>query len=64
MKIAIDRDRCIASGVCTLEAPEVFGQDEDGLVVLRLDAPGDELAESAHQAARACPAFVIEIDES
>lgn len=63
MRIRTERDSCIASGACVLEAPQVFDQDEDGVVVLLAESPAPEVADSARNAMMACPAAVITIDE-
>jgi ferredoxin len=59
MRIVVDSDNCIASGSCVLEAPELFAQDEDGIVILLQELPPEELHERALAAVRACPAAVI-----
>jgi ferredoxin len=63
LKVAIDRRRCISSGYCVLEAPAVFAQDEEGLVVL-LDANHPPAQHAAAKTAElACPAAVITVSE-
>jgi len=61
MKVVADRTRCVGAGQCVLAAPEVFDQDEDGIVMLLDDAPAESEHESVREAARACPATVIEL---
>ena len=63
MKITVEQDICIASGACVLACPEVFQQDEDGLVVLVTDEPLSEFEDAAREAMAACPAAVIAIEE-
>jgi ferredoxin len=63
MKVVVETDNCIASGACVLECPEVFDQDDDGLVVLLTDSPGEQLHAGVRSAAAACPAAVILIEE-
>jgi ferredoxin len=63
MKVTIDRDKCIASGACVLANPNVFAQDDDGIVWLLQEHPGEEQAEATRDAMFACPAMVIEVDE-
>jgi ferredoxin len=60
MRVQIDADKCIGSGACVLACPEVFSQDDAGIVVLLDEAPGIELQEQVREAERACPAEVIE----
>jgi ferredoxin len=60
VRVEIDADKCIGSGACVIACPEVFGQDDSGVVVLLQDSPGVELHEKVHDAVRACPAEVIE----
>lgn len=63
MRITTQPAKCIASGACRLAAPQVFGQDEDGVVTVLLADPPDELKASARAAAIGCPAAVITIEE-
>jgi ferredoxin len=47
-----------------MNATELFDQrDEDGVVVLLNEHPSADQAEDARQAAAACPAQVIHIEE-
>jgi ferredoxin len=47
-----------------MNAPEVFDQrDEDGVVVLLNEHPSDDQTEATRQAAAACPAQAIHIEE-
>ncbi|MGV0794297.1 ferredoxin [Mycolicibacterium sp. XJ1819] len=64
MKITVDQDKCISSGQCVLNAGEIFDQrDEDGVVVVLNDHPSTDQAESVRNAAEACPAQAIDIEE-
>lgn len=67
MRIEIDYDRCIASGACVTACPQVFGQDDAGIVVLSTATPRIELRTAVADAVAACPAACIEVrarDES
>src|SRR5690625_2964302 len=64
MKIKITAGRCISSGNCTMQAPDLFDQsDEDGSVILRQSTPPPDLHDAARRAAAACPALAIQIEE-
>jgi ferredoxin len=64
MKVAVDTDKCIASGQCVLTSPEVFDQrEEDGVVVLLTPSPSAELAANVKQAATLCPAVAITVED-
>lgn len=60
--IEIDLDRCCGAGTCVLRAPEVFDQDDrDGTVIVLVEHPGDDLAESVARAVQDCPASAIRV---
>ena len=64
MKVTVDQNICASSGNCVMNAPEVFDQrDVDGVVVLLNEHPSDEQTAGARQAAAACPAQAIYIEE-
>ncbi|RYJ28363.1 ferredoxin [Streptomyces sp. L-9-10] len=63
MRVHTETEKCVAAGVCVLAAPEVFDQDDDGLVVVLDDSPQSEQREVVLDAAARCPAAVIRLDE-
>ncbi|MCP9273227.1 ferredoxin [Mycolicibacterium arenosum] len=64
MKVTVDQDKCVSSGMCVMNAAEVFDQrDDDGVVVLLVPEPGPEYAAETRKAAAACPALAIQIEE-
>ena len=64
MKVIVDQDKCVSSGMCVMNAGDMFDQrDDDGVVLLLTDNPPLEQAENARQAAAACPALAIDIEE-
>lgn len=54
-RIAADRDTCIGSGLCAISEPGIFGQDDDGLVVLLAEGAGPGQGAPVQQAIRQCP---------
>jgi ferredoxin len=64
MKVTVDQDKCVSSGQCVLNAIDVFDQrDDDGVVLLLVDSPPDEQLTNVRNAAAACPALAIDIEE-
>ena len=59
MKIEVRRDVCVGYASCMVIAPDVFDVDDDNLVVVLNDSPGQELHAAAQQAARSCPKSAI-----
>jgi len=62
-KVAVDEDLCIGAGQCVLVAPQIFDQDDRGLVILLDARPPPALHEAARKAAKLCPARAITIEE-
>jgi ferredoxin len=64
VRVVVDQDRCVSSGQCVLNATEVFDQrDDDGVVLLLTDSPTTAQAADVRNAAAACPALAIDIEE-
>lgn len=60
MKVAVDADLCIGSGMCALTSPKVFDQDPAEAVVVLLDPePPASEHENVRLAVQRCPAAVI-----
>ena len=63
MRVAVDRDRCEANGVCAGLAPEVFDlDDEDYLHILAADVP-PALAGPVRSAVTSCPKQALRLAE-
>ncbi|AKJ09706.1 ferredoxin [Streptomyces incarnatus] len=62
MKISIETDNCCGAGQCVLVAPEIFDQDDDGIVILLDPAPSDDAREAVEDAIAICPADVIQLE--
>ncbi len=62
MKASIDDGRCRGHGVCTTICPEVFAMTDDGYAEAIVDEVPDELADSAREAAEACPENAVVLD--
>src|SRR5882757_8408017 len=56
--------RSLGAGQCVLAAPELFDQDDDGIVTLLDAAPAAQGRAGARDAALLCPAVAIGVDSS
>jgi len=63
VKIAADRDVCIGAGLCVTTVPDVYDQDEAGLVVLLAEEPTGELEAAAREAVGLCPSGALRLIE-
>jgi ferredoxin len=61
MRIKADTNLCVGSGQCVLIEPAVFDQDDDGIVALLTDQPGDQRAAQARHAVTLCPSRALSI---
>lgn len=61
MGIVVQRDACVGAGQCALVAPDLFDQDDDGIVLLLQPNPEGALVDAATRAARLCPARAIAV---
>ncbi|MGW2201410.1 ferredoxin [Streptomyces sp. NPDC001774] len=62
-RLSVDRGRCIGAGMCAMTAPEVFDQDDDGLVLLLYPEPPAADRAAARMAAGVCPSGAITLHE-
>nr|WP_320779300.1 ferredoxin [Streptomyces sp. CRN 30] len=64
MRVTIDSESCVGSGMCALTAPAVFDQDDDGYGVVRPgseDGRGDPML---LEAVRGCPVQAVAVLEA
>ncbi len=64
MKIVVDFDKCDSNGVCCGIAPEVFELDDQNFLVIKQEAPGEELRDTMQECVRSCPTGAISIEET
>lgn len=62
MRIAADRDACIAAGNCVMVAGELFDQDDDGIVVATEDDIDEADEDKAREAVTLCPASALRLE--
>ncbi|MEV0729833.1 MULTISPECIES: ferredoxin [unclassified Polymorphospora] len=62
-KVTVDVDGCIGAGQCAFLAPEVFDQDQMGIVRLLREEPDGSQLDDAREAATTCPSGSISISD-
>lgn len=55
MRIEADRERCVGSGLCADQLPEVFDQDDDALVLPCVSEVPPELLRDVEEVVQRCP---------
>lgn len=61
MVVHVEYDKCIGAGMCAMTSPEVFDQDDNGIVTL-LPHENDESAEDAvRRAVSVCPSAALSL---
>jgi ferredoxin len=63
MHVSVDQDKCVGSGRCSFELPDVFDQNAQGMVDVVDADPPQEAFERLHVAAQLCPAEAIRLEE-
>lgn len=63
MQVTVDPVKCIGAGQCVLTVPEVFEQDDDGVVTLVDERPATGLRDAVRDAAARCPVEAIGVDD-
>lgn len=63
MKVSAARDVCIQAGNCVMVASAVFDQDDDGVVVVRVDEVPDGEEKRVQEAVMLCPSQALRIDD-
>ena len=64
MRLRVDGDRCVGHGRCYVLAPDVFGEDERGHCVPRLEVVPPQLLPQARLGQENCPEHAISIDDA
>lgn len=55
MRVVANPRGCIGAGQCVITAPSVFDQDEDGIVVVLQERPGEAELPEVRAALDLCP---------
>jgi ferredoxin len=63
MKVVVDFDLCESNAVCMDVAPEIFKVDDDDMLHILIESPGEELRGKLEECVRLCPRQAISIQE-
>ncbi|MFE9318320.1 ferredoxin [Streptomyces albidoflavus] len=63
MRVTVDSEQCVGAGQCVLNAPGVFDQDDDGVVVLLRAEPDERDHEAVRTAGDLCPSASVVLQE-
>ncbi|MDH3687796.1 MAG: ferredoxin [Myxococcales bacterium] len=63
MKVVVDFDLCEANAVCMDVCPEVFKVDDDDMLHILIEEPGEELRSKVEESVRLCPRQAISIEK-
>jgi ferredoxin len=63
MKVVVDYDLCESNAVCMDVCPEVFKVDDDDMLQILIETPGEDLRAKVEDAARLCPRQAISLLE-
>jgi ferredoxin len=61
MQVEADRDVCVGAGLCALTAPDVFDQDEEGIVAVLDGHPSGEALDAALRVETLCPSGAVRV---
>jgi ferredoxin len=63
MRITTDTDKCVGAGQCVYNAPKIFDQDEDAIVVVLDQSPDDSQLDLVRAAVDRCPSGALALVE-
>jgi ferredoxin len=61
MHVEGNRDVCVGAGMCVLTAPDVFDQDDEGIVKVLHEVPAADEEPAVRQAVTLCPSGAVRI---
>jgi len=64
VRVHVDNDLCVGTGICEATAPELFEIGDDGIShVLKDEVPADQVA-AAREAAENCPTRALSVTDA
>lgn len=61
MHVEANREVCVGAGLCALTAPDVFDQDEDGIVTVLAEQPSGDARNAALRVETLCPSGAVRV---
>jgi ferredoxin len=61
MRVIVDRDLCESNALCVAAAPGIFRVDDDDVLHVLDETPGEELRSQVEAAVRSCPKLALAI---
>lgn len=61
MKVTVNKDKCLACGVCETDAPEVFSIGESSYALVLMEEVPESFKDAIQQAIDDCPEQAIEV---
>ena len=59
VRIVADKHKCIGAGTCVVIAPELFDQDDEGMVDVQVEEPREDQLDVLNEAIDFCPAQAL-----
>ena len=63
MKVVIDKERCLMSGECYYNHPEIFRMGDEGYPVVLIDQLEQQALRQVNEAIEVCPAVAISLTD-
>jgi ferredoxin len=63
MRVEGNRDVCVGAGMCVLTAPDVFDQDDEGIVKVLHEQPDAAEEPAVRQAVTLCPSGAVRVKD-
>ncbi|OAV41236.1 ferredoxin [Clostridium saccharobutylicum] len=63
MKAKVDKDTCIACGLCPSICPECFDMEDDGKACFIVDEAPENVEGEVQEAAESCPVDAISVEK-